>query len=98
KESGSFVVEPLLAELSVGPADHALLERMSASTGGAYLGAFGGITPEAAAASLLQAAPPVAVVHEETELQELIRWVPLLVLLVALLTAEWVLRRRNLGY
>jgi hypothetical protein len=37
-------------------------------------------------------------VHEETELQELIRWVPLLVLLVALLTAEWVLRRRNLGY
>ena len=98
KESGSFVVEPLLAELSVGPADHGLLQRMAASTGGGFFGTLGAITPEAAAAALLEAAPPVAVVHEETELQELIRWVPLLVLLVALLTAEWVLRRRNLGY
>jgi hypothetical protein len=71
---------------------------MAASTGGAFFGTLGAITPEAAAAALLEAAPPVAVVHEETELQELIRWVPLLVLLVALLTAEWVLRRRNLGY
>jgi hypothetical protein len=47
---------------------------------------------------VLAAAPPVQLVHDETELQELIRWVPLLLLLLLLLTAEWTLRRRNFGY
>ena len=97
-ENGSFVVEPLLAELSVGPADHALLMRLATSTGGAFLGPLQQVDPAAAAAAVLAAAPPVQLVHDETELQELIRWVPLLLLLLLLLTAEWTLRRRNFGY
>lgn len=97
-ENGSFVVEPLLAELSVGPADHALLSRLAASAGGTFLGPLSTVDPAEAAAAVLTAAPPVQLVHDETELQELLRWVPLLVLLLLLLTAEWVLRRRNYGY
>jgi len=97
-ENGSFVVEPLFAELSVGPADHALLSRLAASTGGTFLGTLSAVDPAEAAAAVLAAAPPVQLVHDETELQELIRWVPLCVLLVLLLTAEWALRRRNYGY
>ena len=97
-ENGSFVVEPLLAELSVGPADHALLHRMAQSTGGTFLGPLERLAPEAAAAAVLEAAPPVRLVHDETELQELIRWVPLAVFILLLLTAEWALRRRNFGY
>lgn len=40
----------------------------------------------------------VPLLHESIELQELIHWRWLLLALLALLTLEWVVRRRTVGY
>jgi len=97
KETGILVVQEVQAEASLSPANHRMLRRMATSTSGTFLGTLN--APEDAPA--LQRAwdafsaqlSAQDVVHMSSERQPLHAEVWLLVVLLALLTTEWAIRR-----
>ena len=97
KETGTLVVQEVQAEASLSPADHRMLRRMATATSGTFLGTLD--TPEDApelkrawdAFSATLSAQDV--VHMSSERQPLHAEIWLLVVLLALLTTEWAIRR-----
>ena len=97
KETGTLVVQGVQAEASLSPADHRMLRRMAMATSGTFLGTLD--SPEDApqlkrawdAFSTKLSAQDV--VHMSSERQPLHAEVWLLVVLLALLTTEWAIRR-----
>ena len=97
KETGTLVVQEVQAESSLSPADHRMLRRVATATSGTFLGTLS--APEDA--SELQRAWEAFsaqlsvqdVVHMSSERQPLHAEVWLMVVLLALLTTEWAIRR-----
>jgi hypothetical protein len=96
--TGDLILEDVQAEWTAKRADSGLLRRISQSTGGAYLGTWDQITPQAAVQAMAQATPTKTLLHETVTLQDVIRWPWLLLALLVLLSLEWVVRRRTVGY
>lgn len=100
--SGELDVDAVQAEWSSEPADHGLLVRLSDRTGGMHLGAWSaGERSEQLTAEVVKWFSdnrPPDYVFEEIELSEIIDWEWIAVLVLVLLTTEWVIRRRTLGY
>ena len=97
RETGTLVIQEVQAEASLSPADHRMLRRMATATSGTFLGTLD--TPEDAP-ELKRAWDTFAaqlsaqdVVHMISERQPLHAEVWLLVVLLALLTTEWAIRR-----
>ena len=97
KETGTLVVQEVQAEASLSPADHRMLRRMATATSGTFLGTLD--TPEDAP-ELKRAWDAFSatlstqdVVHMSSERQPLHAEIWLLVVLLALLTTEWAIRR-----
>ena len=97
KETGTLVVQEVQAEASLSPADHRMLRRMAMATSGTFLGTLD--TPMDA--TELQRAwdafsakiSAQDLVHMSSERQPLHAEAWLLVVLLALLTTEWAIRR-----
>ena len=98
ESTGDLILEDVQAEWTAKRADSGLLRRISQSTGGASLGNWEQVTPQAAVQAMAQAAPTQTLLHETVTLQDVIRWPWLLLALLSLLTLEWVVRRRTVGY
>ena len=95
---GLIIVEDTQIERTHLAADHGVLERIASTTGGSFLGAWRALAPTAMSDAIAEEGVPGTVRHEQTELNDAIDWRFLLVAALALLTIEWVIRRRNLGY
>lgn len=99
--SGKLFVDAVQAEWASEPADHGLLVRLSDRTGGLHLGAWSDERAEELTTQVVnwfsENRPP-DFVFEEIELSEIIDWEWIAVLVMGLLTTEWVIRRRTLGY
>ena len=97
RETGTLVVQEVQAEASLSPADHRVLRRMATATSGTFLGTLDTSedAPELKRAWDTFAAQLSAqdVVHMSSERQPLHAEVWLLVVLLALLTTEWAIRR-----
>ena len=99
--SGKLFVDAVQAEWASEPADHGLLVRLSDRTGGLYLGAWSADRSEQLTEQVVDWFSdnrPPDFVFEEIELSEIIDWEWIAVLIMVLLTTEWVIRRRTLGY
>lgn len=95
---GLIIVEDIQIERTHLAADHGVLKRISSATGGSFLGAWRSVSPEVLGEAIAEEGLPATVRHEQTELNDAIDWRLLLIAALALLTIEWVIRRRNLGY
>lgn len=98
QQSGSCVVRGMQAELNSKPADHALLLRLSERTGGSFCGTLDSMTTERLIAALQVTGMPSVILHEQIQLDPLIAWEWILWCLIAMLTVEWIVRRRAFGY
>lgn len=99
--AGDLVVDAIQVEYASEPADHHLLTRLSERTGGQHLGAFDvnkTTELESAVTTWFADNRPPDLIFEEISLEEIIEWEWLGLILLALLTAEWVVRRRTIGY
>jgi hypothetical protein len=93
--AGRFVVRPVVAELINTTADHNILKTWAERNQGVSLSP----TQLATLPNLIGKREDVKPVsHSETKLEELIRIEWIFFLLLALLSAEWFLRRRNGTY
>lgn len=97
-EKGQIIIEDEQIELSVLPADHGLLTRIAEKNGGEFLGVWSENASEEFATRVTNNGIPPVVIHESNTLNDGISWKLLWPLLLLLLTAEWVIRRRTLGY
>lgn len=97
-KSGKLVVEETQLESTSQPANHELLRRISSANGGKFIGDRTNTSPTAAAAALTSTGIPATIRHEQISLQNGLEWWPLLLFALLLLTIEWIVRRRNLGY
>jgi hypothetical protein len=95
---GLIIVEDIQIERTHLAADHGVLKRISSATGGSFLGAWRSVSPEVLGEAVAATGLPASVRHEQTELNDAIDWRLLLVAVLVLLTIEWIVRRRNLGY
>lgn len=98
EQTGTCVVQGMQAEFSSKPADHALLLRLSERSGGAFCGILDRLTTERLSAAIQATAMPSVILHEQIQLDPLIAWKWILWCLIAMLTVEWVARRRAFGY
>lgn len=96
--TGNVIVEALHAERSSKPADHHLLLRLAKKHGGTFLGTPNNETAQLAAQSVVEAGIPNPILHEQVRLDDLIQWPWILVLLLSVLSMEWLIRRLKLGY
>lgn len=96
--SGLVIVNDTQIERAQLAADHTTLQRISEATGGNHLGDWRGADAAAVRDAFLQSGLPAVVRHEQTNLREAIDWPFWLLLAMALLALEWIIRRRNLGY
>lgn len=97
-DAGMVIVEDAQIERSHAAADLDVLARVSGITGGTFLGHWEDAAPEAVGDALGTFGIPSTLRHEQTELRDGIDWQFWLLLALALLTIEWIVRRRNLGY
>ena len=97
-KSGSLVVENTQLEQTSQPANHNLLQRISSTNGGQFLGDWKTTSPQQAASDFVQAGIPATILHEQVTLQSGLEWLPLLLFALVLLSIEWIVRRRNMGY
>lgn len=97
-EQGQIIIEDAQIELSVLPADHGFLTRLAEKHGGTFLGVWEEKTAEEFASAATILGIPPAIIHESNTLNDGISWKLIWPLLLLLLTIEWVLRRRTLGY
>jgi len=74
------------------------LAQVSEATGGTFIGHWTAIEPSEAGAALASEDIPSPIRHQQTLLKDAIDWRFWLLLALALLTIEWIVRRRNLGY
>lgn len=96
--SGLVIVDDTQIERAQRAADHNTVQRIAASTGGIHLGDWRSADAQAVRQAFIQDGLPAVVRHEQTNLREAIDWPFWLVLAIVLLSIEWVIRRRNLGY
>ena len=100
--NGAFVVSELKAELVSESANHDLLQRLGAKTGGEFVGAISTDYESEVVDSYVQTIVSKInkkdILHEFTERLELINLKFILWLLIGGLTLEWVVRRRQGGY
>lgn len=96
--SGNVVIEDRPLEHSSLAADHGVLARISERTGGTFLGPVQQATPESVSEGIQQLGVPATVLHEQTTLMNAVDWWLAMALLMGLLTVEWIIRRRALGY
>ena len=97
-DSGMVIVEDSQIERTHAAADLDVLAQVSDITGGAFLGYWKEIAPDAVGTAIETAGIPSTIGHEQTQLRDAIDWRFWLALALALLTVEWIVRRRNLGY
>jgi hypothetical protein len=97
-DEGMVIVEDSQIERTHAAADLEVLARVSDITGGAYLGHWKDTAPETVGTTMEAAGIPATLRHEQTQLRDAIDWRFWLALALALLTVEWIVRRRNLGY
>ena len=97
-DSGMVIVEDSQIERTHAAADLDVLSQVSDITGGAFLGYWKEIAPDAAGTAIETAGIPATIRHEQTQLRDAIDWRIWLALALVLLTVEWIVRRRNLGY
>lgn len=97
-DAGTIIVEDSQIERTHAAADLEVLAQVSNITGGAFLGYWKDLTPGAAGTAIETAGIPATIRHEQTQLRDAIDWRIWLALALALLTVEWIVRRRNLGY
>jgi len=98
EQTGTCVVQGMQAEFSSKPADHAILLRLSERAGGSFCGALDSLSTERVITALQATAVPSVILHEQIQLDPLIAWEWILWCLIAMLTVEWVARRRAFGY
>ena len=98
EQTGTCVVQGMQAEFSSKPADHAILLRLSERAGGSFCGALDSLSTERVITALQATAVPSVILHEQIQLDPLIAWEWILWCLIAMLTVEWVARRRTFGY
>lgn len=96
--SGLIIVDDTQIERAQLAADHTTLARIASTTGGIHLGDWRSVDAETVQQAFLQNGIPSTVRHEQTQLREAIDWSFWLMIALALLTIEWIIRRRNLGY
>ena len=97
-EKGIIVVENTFIEQTSLPADHGILERIASQNGGEYIGIWQSKKPSEAALAFVKSGIPATVLHEQVALQNGVEWIPLLLIALLLLAAEWIIRRRTVGY
>ena len=97
-DAGMVIVEDSQIERTPAAADLDVLAQVSDITGGAFLGYWKDAAPDAAGTAIETAGIPATIRHEQTQLRDAIDWRFWLALALALLTVEWIVRRRNLGY
>ena len=97
-DSGMVIVEDSQIERTHAAADLDVLAQVSDITGGAFLGYWKDAAPDAAGTAIETEGIPATIRHEQTQLRDAIDWRIWLALALALLTVEWIVRRRNLGY
>ncbi|MGB1122614.1 MAG: hypothetical protein ACPG08_03740 [Flavobacteriales bacterium] len=98
EDAGMVIIEDSQIERTHAAADLDVLAQVSDITGGAFLGYWKDTAPEAAGTAMATAGIPATLRHEQTQLRDAIDWRFWLALALALLTVEWIVRRRNLGY
>lgn len=99
--SGELFVDAIQAEWASEPADHGLLVRLSEKSGGMHLGAWSEVDNSALTEKIVEwfsENRPPDFIFEEIALSEIIDWKWIAILIMVLLTTEWVIRRRTLGY
>lgn len=99
--AGELTINEIQVEYASDPADHGLLVRLADRTGGQHLGRFEGSDPASLAASVttwFAANRPPDLIFEEITFDEIIEWEWIGLLVLALLTTEWIIRRRTIGY
>ena len=97
-DAGMIIVEDSQIERTHAAADLDALAQIAMATGGSFLGHWKDAERRAAGDAMEAAGIPPTIRHEQTELREAIDWQLWLMLALALLTIEWIARRRNLGY
>ena len=97
-DAGMIIVEDLQIERTHAAADLDALAQIAMATGGSFLGHWKDAEAGAAGDAMEAAGIPPTIRHEQTELREAIDWQLWLMLALTLLTIEWIVRRRNLGY
>ncbi len=97
-DAGMVIVEDSQIERTHAAADLDVLAQVAEATGGSFLGYWKNIEATAVGDAIAAAGIPSTIRHEQTQLQAAIDWRSWLLLALALLTVEWIVRRRNLGY
>lgn len=97
-DAGMVIVEDAQIERTQAAADLDVLAQVSQATGGTFIGHWTATAPSKAGAALASEGIPSPIRHEQTLLKDAIDWRFWLLLALALLTIEWIVRRRNLGY
>ncbi len=97
-DEGLVVVEDSQIERTHAAANLDVLAQVSEATGGSMIGYWDDTAPEAPGAAMEASGIPSPIRHEQTQLRDAIDWMFWLMLALALLTVEWIIRRRNLGY
>jgi hypothetical protein len=98
RSSGNIIVEDKPIEQVSLAADFGMLTRIGNSTGGGFLGPLAATLPESVLTRMQSAGIPSVILHEQTTLQDAVDWWVWLVLCLMVLSLEWVIRRRTLGY
>lgn len=99
--TGELSINEIHVEYASDPADHGLLVRLAERTGGQYLGQFEGTNPAdlaTAVATWFASNRPPDLIFEEITFDEIIEWEWIGLIVLGLLTVEWVIRRRTIGY
>lgn len=99
--TGEIAINEIQVEYASDPADHALLVRLADRTGGQHLGRLEGANAADLAASIsawFTAHRPPDLIFEEITFDEIIEWEWIGLIILALLTTEWIVRRRTIGY
>lgn len=96
--SGNIIVEDKPIEQISLAADFGMLTRIGNLTGGGFLGPLAATSSESVVARMQQEGIPSVILHEQTTLQDAVDWWVWLILCLLLLSIEWVVRRRALGY
>jgi hypothetical protein len=97
-DGGMLIVEDSQIERTHAAADLEVLAQVSDITGGTFLGHWKDTASEAVGTAIETAGIPATIRHEQTQLRDAIDWRLWLAVALVLLTVEWIVRRRNLGY
>ncbi|MGB1075251.1 MAG: vWA domain-containing protein [Flavobacteriales bacterium] len=101
ESKGEIQVQAIQVELASEAADHRLLIRLGDRTGGNFFGAFSNENSPQIQENIVrwfQNNRPPDLMFEEITLDEMIEWEWIGVIIMALLTSEWIFRRRTVGY